>query len=75
MYLIWSNQQGKWWRYNESGYTRYIEEAGRYSYEEAKKIVDEATLNGELKTVRRDPVTGNYNDSYDEVMVQEVRKD
>jgi ABC-type transport system substrate-binding protein len=31
-----------WWKPNHRGYTDDIREAGRYSYEEAKKIVDGA---------------------------------
>ena len=34
-YLIWSNEHGAWWRPNAAGYTMRIEEAGRYSREEA----------------------------------------
>lgn len=34
-YLIWSNEHAAWWRPNASGYTAYIEDAGRYSREKA----------------------------------------
>lgn len=36
-YLIWSNEHRAWWRPNSSGYTVFIESAGRYSRDEAVK--------------------------------------
>lgn len=38
MYLIWSNEHNAWWRPDGKGYTRVIENAGRYSREDAMKI-------------------------------------
>lgn len=37
-YLIWSNEHKSWWRPNSRGYTRRIEDAGRYSVDEAEAI-------------------------------------
>lgn len=37
-YLIWSEEHGAWWRPNESGYTRSMRRAGRYSEERARAI-------------------------------------
>lgn len=68
-YLIWSNQHGMWWRPNHSGYTRFIEEAGRYAPEEARLIVAIATCNWQLDRLRANPVTGEAYRSYDEVAV------
>lgn len=54
-YLIWSNQHGMWWRPAERGYTASIELAGRYPYERAAQIVDQAAPDGGK---RYDPETG-----------------
>lgn len=68
-YLIWSNQHQQWRRPGKSGYTGYIEEAGRYSEDEARAIVADATLKGELRHLRMNPVTGETYAQFDEVMV------
>jgi hypothetical protein len=47
-YLIWSNQKGMWWGPNSRGYTRWIDEAGRYDEAEARRIVADATVDGKL---------------------------
>lgn len=41
-YLIWSNEHSAWWKPNKQGYTTIIEEAGKYSVNEAKEIAAEA---------------------------------
>ncbi len=41
-YLIWSNERRLWWRPNRCGYTIRIEEAGRYSREDALRICKNA---------------------------------
>ena len=53
-YLIWSNQHAQWWAPNKRGYTSTIEAAGRYSYEQATRIVDDSTLDGRLVKVKTD---------------------
>lgn len=68
-YLIWSNQQGMWWRPAKAGYTMHIEEAGRYSRAEAEAIVADATVGGQIKHQRVNPVTGEVYEQFDEVMV------
>lgn len=69
LFLIWSNQKTMWWRANESGYTQYIEEAGRYSGEDVERIVANATCDWQLSHDRVDPVTGETYVSYDEAAV------
>lgn len=68
-WLIWSNQKGMWWRPGESGYTSVINEAGRYGAGHAERIVADATLNGELRYTRTDPVTRAVYVMYDEVAI------
>ncbi|WIM97812.1 hypothetical protein ACTOB_001366 [Actinoplanes oblitus] len=68
-YLVWSNQKTMWWRPRNSGYTQYIEEAGRYTRAEAEEIVRKATVDGQLKHWRTDPVSGAKYWSFDEVLV------
>lgn len=41
-YLVFSWEHDAFWRPNRCGYTRLIEEAGRYSKEEAQKICSDA---------------------------------
>lgn len=69
LYLIWSNQKGQWWRPNRRGYTTIIEEAGRYSHDDAVHIVHDATVGWKLQHQRTNPVTGEEYVSYDEVLV------
>lgn len=57
-YLVWSNEHRMWWRANHSGYTEFVEEAGRYSRADAEQVVSKATLDGRLDVPRVDPVTG-----------------
>lgn len=38
LYLIWSHEHGAWWRCASDGYTTRIENAGRYTREEAISI-------------------------------------
>jgi hypothetical protein len=41
-WIIWSNEHDGWWGPNHSGYVKDRAEAGRYSFEEAKRIVNDA---------------------------------
>ncbi len=41
-YLIWSNEHNSWWKPYSYGYTNSIQEAGRYSLEEAMEIEKDA---------------------------------
>lgn len=41
-WLIWSIEHNGWWKPNSHGYTGSIDEAGRYTYEEALQIVKDA---------------------------------
>jgi len=38
MYYIWSWEHRGWWKPNECGYTQNVEEAGLYTYEQAREI-------------------------------------
>lgn len=38
-WLIWSMEHRAWWAPERNGYTRYRAKAGRYSFDEAKEIV------------------------------------
>lgn len=57
MYLIWSNQQCRWWRPNGRGYTNVIEWAGRYPYAEAQAILAKCSIGAQ--TTVRDPLELN----------------
>lgn len=48
-WLIWSNEHAGFWTPNRHGYTRSLVDAGRFSDEEAKAIVERASLGGKLK--------------------------
>jgi hypothetical protein len=39
LWLVWSLEHNGWWRENSKGYCSDIKAAGRYSFEEASKIV------------------------------------
>lgn len=41
-WLIWSLEHNGWWKPNNCGYTQSIKEAGRYSYPEAREILQGA---------------------------------
>lgn len=41
-WLIWSMEHNGWWNWNSRGYTQDRKAAGRYSFDEAKKIVQRA---------------------------------
>jgi len=43
-WLIWSIEHTGWWRPNQRGYTTSRESAGRYTEEEAKRIVKGANM-------------------------------
>ena len=43
-WLIWSNEHNGWWGPNSYGYVKDRTAAGRYSYEEATRIVRNANL-------------------------------
>jgi hypothetical protein len=49
LWLVWSNEHGQWRAANGVGYTRVLDEAGRYSRDDADGIVDRATLGGTLR--------------------------
>lgn len=46
LFLIWSNEHGAWWKPGSHGYTLDHREAGRYSAEAARGIVDQAGASG-----------------------------
>lgn len=73
-YLIWSNQHKSWLGPNERGYTPFQEAAGRYTFEEALKIVKTATCNGKLERDAWD-TNGKELVVHDEVIVKTVEYD
>ena len=42
IWLIWSNEHGRWWAPGRMGYRAFIGQAGRYTIEEASQIVEDA---------------------------------
>ncbi len=48
VYLIWSIEHGAWWRPDRRGYTRHLDEAGRYPHVDALEILDDANGQGRL---------------------------
>lgn len=47
-YLIWSFEHQAWWRPNSNGYTTDLAQAGRYSQEEAGRIVTQSIFLEEI---------------------------
>lgn len=43
MYLIWSNEQGAWWMPPKRGFTTDIDKAGRYTWSQARLILEQQT--------------------------------
>lgn len=43
-YVIWSFTHRQWWNPGRAGYTPHLEQAGRYSAEEAGEIVTDSIL-------------------------------
>jgi hypothetical protein len=43
-YVIWSFEHKAWWAPNRYGYTRLLQEAGRYTKEQAEDIVADANI-------------------------------
>lgn len=68
-YLVWSNQHAMWWRPGEIGYTKVIEEAGRYDLATARLIAERATVGGRLVHRSVDPMTGRAYEWLDECVV------
>jgi len=47
-WIIWSFEHKAWWMPLSRGYTEKVENAGKYSYEEAVKIVTSANAYGRI---------------------------
>ena len=43
-WLIWSNEHKAWWGRDKRGYVQSVAHAGRYSYEDACQIVENAAV-------------------------------
>ena len=50
-YVIWSFEHEAWWRPNKRGYTDQLNEAGRYTAEEAGMIVVDSVWLDEVAIV------------------------
>jgi hypothetical protein len=50
-YLIWSIEHCAWWKPGKWGYTTATHAAGRFTYEEAKRICDEANRHGDEEEI------------------------
>lgn len=47
-YLIWSNEHRAWWKPHSNGYTTLTHLAGQFTEMEARKIIREANVIGNL---------------------------
>lgn len=50
-FLLWSNKHQMWWRHDARGYTHDIDEAGRYTQDEAVEHVVQSAFHGQLDKV------------------------
>ena len=50
-YLLWSNKYAMWWRAGSRGYTKHVDEAGRYTEAEALDRVLNSAQCGILEQV------------------------
>ena len=48
-FLIWSFQKQGWWKPLRNGYTKHVEHAARFSFEEACAICDNANKHGKIR--------------------------
>lgn len=51
VFLLWSNKHGMWWAPDARGYGGDIEEAGRYTQDEAVGHVVQSAFHGDLAKV------------------------
>lgn len=42
-WLVWSNKHNLWWMQNGNGYTEHVDSAGRFTYDQAVKIVNKSS--------------------------------
>jgi hypothetical protein len=61
-WLIWSIEQGRWWKNARQGYTTHRDEAGRYTFAEAIAIVGEA--NNHISNEEKPPSEAMLPDTY-----------
>lgn len=57
-WLIWSIKHNAWWEKAENGYTPLMENAGRYTLEEAIRIVRSCNWNKDRPVVGIVPLPG-----------------
>jgi hypothetical protein len=43
-WVIWSNEHAAWWKPYERGYTYVFQEAGLYTEDEVKRILEKANI-------------------------------
>lgn len=48
MVVIWSYEHNGWWKPDSWGYTNDLRRAGRYTLDEAKKILEGANYGGHI---------------------------
>lgn len=51
VYLLWSNKHNAWWRSGGWGYTDRVEEAGRFSEDQATRSIVQSAQSGNLAAV------------------------
>lgn len=59
-FLIWSNEHRGWWAPNSQGYCRHRKDAGRYSFEEACAIVNDANYSPECRDRPNEAMMPDY---------------
>jgi hypothetical protein len=66
--MIWSNEHGMWWRPDQQGFTPHSAEAGLYDEDDARDIVSDATLGGDLFSEHVNPMTGQRYQEFSDVV-------
>lgn len=67
-WFIWSNEHAQWWGPGGVGYTRVIEDAGRYTMADAIAVVMKSSVDGR-HYIKRESRTGQPMQVAPEVMV------
>ena len=62
-FLVWSFEHDSWWRADWNGYTKNIDEAGRYLYASCLKILDSGNMHKDRINEAIVPITGYLKES------------